>query len=266
MKIIILASGSNGNSTYIEHQGMNFLIDCGLTFKALKERLESFDIDIYNIQNIFITHEHTDHVKALAVLANKMPCLNIFITKGTYNGLKAECRERLKFNPIKYVKQEEMLSFGDLQVELIRTHHDANEPFGLIIREGNKKVVYITDTGYMEEKYLEKLQNADMYILESNYDVDVLFTSDRPYDLKERINSDHGHLSNYDSAILLGKCIGPNTKKICFAHISEDCNFYYLPEMILKAHHDIYKELGVAYQGIDFIICKREEPTGEFTL
>lgn len=264
MRIIVIASGSNGNSTYIESEGTNFLIDCGVTYKCIKERLEEFNVNIEDLQNVFITHEHIDHVKGLSILANKIPSLKVYLTKGTYQGLKYETKERLK--NVCYVGQSDDIKMGNLNVKLIRTHHDVKEPFGLVITEGEKKLVYITDTGFIEEKFFMDISNADFYIMESNYDVDVLFSSDRPFELKERINSDLGHLSNYDSALILAKVMGPRTKRILFAHISEDCNFYNLPQLILKTHLDIYDEFGLDREKIEFVFGNRHGATGEYYL
>ena len=266
MKIVVLASGSNGNATYIETKDTNMLIDCGITTSQLQSRMASKNLDINNIEKVFITHEHIDHIRALKVFAKKCPNFDLFITKGTYNKLYFDVKESCQNHVINFIVADQELYFGTTKVTVIRTHHDVAEPVGFIIEEDNKKVVYITDTGFVEDRYIEKLKNPDMLILESNYDVDLLFSSNRPYELKSRINSDHGHLSNYDSAVLASKIIGPNTNKILLAHISEDCNFYYSPDFIIKDHLETYEEIGLDTGKIEFIIGNREWVTGEWEL
>ena len=102
--------------------------------------------------------------------------------------------------------------------------------------------------------------------MESNYDVEMLWSSGRPFELKKRIDGDYGHMSNVDSAILLSRVIGPNTKDIVFAHISDDCNYYHMPQLILKEHKKIYDELGVDYSKISFAFGDRKGVTGVYEL
>ena len=266
MRIIVIASGSNGNATYMNLDGIEYLIDCGISYKALKERLEEYDINIETIGNVILTHEHIDHVKGLQMLVKKNPNIQIFSTKGTIQGLKADVRLFLTGANINYIKQLDEYQFLNHKIVFLRTHHDAKEPIGVMVLENGKKFVYITDTGYFEEKYIDDIKNPDLLVLESNYDVEVLFASNRPYELKERINSNYGHLSNYDSAIIASKVIGANTKDVVLAHVSADCNYYSIPEMIIKYHQDIYKKIGLDIGNISFVVGNRDGVTKEFIL
>ena len=121
-----------------------------------------------------------------------------------------------------------------------------------IIEGEDKSIVYITDTGYVDQKYFPLLKDANLYVMESNYDVELLWSSSRPFELKKRIDGDYGHMSNIASAVLLAKLYGPNTKQVVFAHISDDCNYYAMPNLILNEHKKIYEEIGVNYQHIEF--------------
>ena len=127
-------------------------------------------------------------------------------------------------------------------------------------------MVYITDTGYVDQSYFSILKNADMYVMESNYDVELLWSSSRPFELKKRIDGDYGHMSNITSAILLAKLIGSNTKKVVLAHISDDCNYYEMPSLILKEHKKIYEEIGADYSNIEFYFGNRFKVTGVFEI
>ena len=170
------------------------------------------------------------------------------------------------FTNISFVKGGDVLVFGDTKITIICTHHDAREPIGFVIEEGCKKFVYITDTGFVRQEYYPLLINADMYAIESNYDVELLWSSNRPFELKKRIDGDYGHMSNEASAILMSKLIGPNTKTIIYAHISDDCNYYHMPDFIKNAHKKVYNELGVDYSKIDLKCGNRSGVTGVFEI
>lgn len=265
MKIAILASGSNGNATYIESNGQGFLIDVGISSKMLVNRFESSGTDINNLKYIFITHEHGDHRKGLKVFLKAHP-LKSYLTQGTYEGLPMDYQSQLDCNEVCFIKKDDIIEIGDCKITIIQTHHDSNEPIGFIIEEFDKKLVYITDTGYVDQSYYPALSNADFYIMESNYDVELLWASQRDFYLKKRIDCDHGHMSNVDSALLLSKIVGSKTKTIVLAHISDDCNYYNMPELILKQHKQIYDEMGLDYSKIDFHFGNRNGVTGVFEL
>ena len=262
MKVSILASGSNGNATLIETANDCFLIDDGLSFKNLYSRMCECQIDIHKLTSIFITHEHTDHVAGVKVLLKRIP-LKSYLSKGTYEGLNTETREQVALNKC-LIRSGDEIVFNDCKITVLQTHHDAREPLGFVIEEGNKKVVYITDTGYVGQSYYPLLRNANMYVMESNYDVELLWSSSRPFDLKKRIDGDYGHMSNVTSAVLLSKLIGQNTKKIVLAHISDDCNYYEMPSLILKEHKKIYDEVGTDYSNVEFYFGNRFKVTGVF--
>lgn len=266
MKLVVLASGSNGNSTYIESENNKILIDCGLTFRELSSRFESAGIDLSQINIMLITHEHIDHTQCIQTICRKNPNLKLFISQGSYSHLRPNQLNGICKSQVNFVKAQDVLEFGALKIKVLPLHHDAHETIGFIITEGNKKAVYITDTGYVEEKYYAEMNNADLYIMESNYDVEMLYSSDRPFELKNRIAGDHGHMSNVDSAVLLSRLIGPNTKNIVLAHISHDCNFYDMPQIIMAAHNEVYEECGVDTSSIKFHFGSREGITGEFEL
>ncbi len=170
MKVSILASGSNGNATLIETANDSFLIDNGLSFKNLYNRICECQIDIHKLSSIFLTHEHIDHVAGVKVLLKRIP-LKCFLSKGTYDGLNSETRNQVDLNECILIKNGDEILLNDCKITVLQTHHDAREPLGYVIEEKNKKVVYITDTGYVDQSYFQLLKNADMYIMESNYDV-----------------------------------------------------------------------------------------------
>ena len=263
MKVSILASGSNGNSTCITTANESFLIDDGLSFKMLYSRMEECCNDIHNVSSIFLTHEHIDHVSGVKVLLKRVP-LKCYLSYGTYEGLNQEIKNQIEENEVEFIKNRDVILMKDCKITVIGTHHDAKEPVGYVIEEEGKKVVYITDTGYVDQVHFPILMNANMYIMESNYDVELLWSSSRPFDLKKRIDGDYGHMSNVASAVLLAKLIGPNTKRVVFAHISDDCNYYHMPKLIMNEHKKVYDEIGINYQEIEFVFANRHGVTGVF--
>ena len=208
MKVTVISSGSKGNSTLVETKSKNILIDAGISSKEIKKRLNK---DI-NIDLLFITHAHIDHIK----------------------GLKSVYKE---FKPTVFTRNEEVIEknicdityfdkpyiLDDLEVSYFNLSHDS-DCIGIKIKENNKELVYITDTGYINKKILTTIVNKDMYIIESNHDVKLLMNGKYPFFLQHRILSDKGHLSYKDCSRYLSAFNGNKTKYIVLAHLSEENN------------------------------------------
>lgn len=215
MRVKVLSSGSKGNTTYIETKNTKILIDAGNTCKYILSRLAENNIDPASIDAILITHTHIDHIKGLPVLLKKInPC--VYITE--------KMHQYMDYIENYHIIKEDTLNIKDMTIEVIKTSHDTEDSVGYIINEKDKSIVYITDTGYINHNYFEKLSNRNIYIMESNHDIEMLNNSSYPFATRQRILSDKGHLSNYDSAKYLSKFIGENTKYVLLAHLSEENN------------------------------------------
>ena len=209
MKFCVLSSGSKGNSTYLEINNHKYLIDIGVNFLYISKKLNEIGVNPHDIEGVFITHIHEDHIQGLKKFIKEVNP-TIYLTQKILDNIKIDID--------KYVLlDEETLDF----VDIIRLSHDTPECLGYIF---NDELVYITDTGYINKKYFEKLSNKKAYILESNHDVDMLMNSNKPYFLKMRILGDEGHISNKDCLYYLKQFVGDNTKYIVLAHLSEDNN------------------------------------------
>lgn len=219
MKVSVLASGSKGNCTYIETTVTKSLIDIGTTCLYIESSLKDLNIDPYSIQNIFITHTHIDHIAGLKVFIKKYHP-TIFLTQKMYNELNKI------INITDYILLNEYFVIGDLEIELFKTSHDTSDSVGYIFKSEDKEMVYVTDTGYINQKYHKLLKNKNLYIIESNHDITMLMENERyPYYLKQRIQGDKGHLSNEQAAKYICKdFIGDKTKCIMLAHLSENNN------------------------------------------
>jgi len=218
MKICVLASGSKGNSTLIQTEHSNTLIDIGMSNLYIEKQLIALSIDPDKIDNVFITHPHVDHIAGLKVFIKKHNP-TVYLTQKMYD----ELSEIINFN--NYVILDGDLYINDLNVQYFKTSHDAIDSVGYIFSNNNKEFVYVTDTGYINTKYFDLLSNKDMYVFESNHDVQMLMDNPNyPYQTKQRILSDKGHLSNKDSSYYLSKFVGDKTKYIFLAHLSEQNN------------------------------------------
>ncbi len=216
MKISVLASGSKGNCTYIETNYTKTLIDVGMSNLYIEKKLISLGINPDDINNIFITHTHVDHVAGLKVFIKKHHP-TVYLTTKMY--------EELKNDIIDYVIIEDKVVVSDLTVDYFKTSHDAPDSVGYIFKSGDKEFVYVTDTGYINFKSLKRITNKDFYTFESNHDIELLMNnSNYPYHIKQRILGDKGHLSNIQCAEYLKKIVGNKTKYIVLAHLSEQNN------------------------------------------
>ena len=240
ISFVVVGSGSKGNATLLFNEETLIQIDMGLPMRRITAALESINKNKSDLQGILITHEHTDHIKNLSMYKGKVP---IYASKGTIDYFDHE------------VVPFDSFEIGTLSVIPFMTSHDAANPVGYVVISGKTKLVYLTDSGYIPEESLDYLKDADYYIMESNHDLKMLMKSNRPAVLKRRIKGDEGHLSNVDSAIYLSELVGPKTKEIYLAHLSEECN---LPELALEAYRKTFKKKEVPYD-IDIICLKQNE-------
>jgi len=262
MKITVLASGSKGNATLIEINEDQYLIDCGLTYRQLIQRLDQQNKQLNRLKGVFITHEHRDHVSGLRVLLNKHQ-VPIYLSEGTFKGFDKRFFGEINPKLVNYLYEESMIEFNDFQVMPFYVYHDAIEPLGFKFIENQKSFVYITDTGYFPIRKYDLIRNANAYMIESNYESEMLLESNRPWMLKRRILDDTGHLSNEDSAKLLTDIIGDQTKTIILAHISEDCNL----DAIAKETHTIFfMQNKRSIEDYHVLIAKQHESLNEIII
>ena len=217
MQAKVIASGSKGNCTIILCDTTNIIIDMGISYLTLKKCLEENSLSFDSFSGVLLTHCHNDHTKGIASLL-KHTNLKVYLPEEMYESVK----EIIPYSKCIFIPDE--FEINDVEIELIHTSHDAPASVGFIIKHNNNSLVYVTDTGYINRKYLDKKKKKDMYIIESNHDEKMLMDGPYPRFLKERVISDRGHLSNKTTASYLKKLVGPNTKNIVLAHLSEKNN------------------------------------------
>lgn len=214
MKVCVLASGSKGNCTYVEQDDIKMLIDAGMNAKYINEKLKEFDVSLNDINYVIISHLHDDHISALKVVLNKSKA-TLLMPHVMYDNL-----EVIKDYP-NVILYDDDINLGNVNIKSIKSSHDSPDSRNFLIESGNKSVVYITDTGYVKAKYFSLLKNKNIYLMESNHDIEMLNNGPYPKWLKTRVIGDYGHLSNVASSFYLTKLVGNDTKKIILMHLSE---------------------------------------------
>jgi phosphoribosyl 1,2-cyclic phosphodiesterase len=236
----------------------HILIDAGISGKRTEAGLHQLDITGYDIDAIFITHEHSDHIGGLGVLARRYG-IPIFATGGTIDGiLKTSSLGKIDLDLIHVIQPDKKVVVKDLILNPMRISHDAAEPVAYRIHYGSKKIGIITDLGSFNEYTVECLKGMDALLLEANHDVNMLQVGPYPYYLKQRILGERGHLSNELAGRLLSRLLHNNLKTVLLGHLSQENN---LPELAYEA---VRVEVNMAdneFKAADFpmLVASRSE-------
>ena len=238
-KIVPLFSSSKGNSYYIQGNGSAILIDAGRNLKQLELAMAENDLSMRDVQAIFVTHEHSDHISALKVLLKRYP-IPLYASRGTLEYLA-------RYDKVPPVAQlrviENIVETGDFRVERVETSHDAAEPCGYFITTPDgRRMSVVTDTGYLTENAKLAISRSHLAVVESNHDLDMLKEGAYPYILKQRILSDNGHLSNSACAEALPDFVGAGLTRIILGHLSEENN---TPHLALNESIDSLGRAGM---------------------
>lgn len=232
VRVCVLGSGSGGNCTYVASAGTAILIDAGLSGRATAQRLAEIGVAIEAIQAVCITHEHSDHTSGLGVL-HRGGKVRLFANSGTVSGVDAKLKERqLHWNVF---STGAAFQVGDLEISPFTVPHDAYDPVGFVISQGDVRVGVVTDMGMVTGLIRERLRTCNALVIEANHDEQMLKAADRPWHLKQRIIGRQGHLSNQHAADLLVEIAGPQLKAVFLAHLSGECNS---PALALKTVSD----------------------------
>lgn len=241
LRFSVLASGSTGNAFYIESNKEKLLVDAGLSGKQMDKLFTEVHVDPTELTGILVTHEHSDHIKGLGIIARKYN-LPIYANEKTWKAMEGSIGKLSldqKFN----FGMEEVKTFSDMDIESFGVSHDAAEPMFYTFRHDGKKVALVTDLGYVSDRIKKTVEDADAYIFEANHDVGMLRMGRYPWNVKRRILGDSGHVSNEDSGLALFDIIGNRTKRIYLAHLSKDNNMKDLARMSVS---NMLEERGVA--------------------
>ncbi len=218
-KIHSLASGSRGNCLLLNGVQTNILIDVGISHKKLCSRLQALNLSLQDIDAVFITHEHKDHVSGLATFMKNCD-INVFAKEETWRNMFDWRNLRKNYCQ----RLPDSILLGDFQIEAFPVSHDAAATVGYNIYQNKIKCSVLTDVGFISSSVRNKITNSDFIVLESNHDLDMLAHSRYPEHLKQRIRSNKGHLSNDDAAWTLSHIIEQKNIKVLLAHLSEENN------------------------------------------
>ncbi len=264
MQLYSIASGSSGNCIYVGTAENGILIDAGISMKRIREGLEAQKISLEDIQAIFITHEHTDHINGLGPILRKVP-IPVYATAETISAIWE--RNNMKgipeelFHP---VRPECSISCMDMEVMPVPISHDAVNPVCYTIEANKKKIGIATDMGCYTKELVDHLKDCDSLLLEANHDINLLQVGSYPYSLKMRILSERGHLSNDASARLIQELLHPDLQYVVLGHLSKENNF---PELAYQTvayeleNNPVWNEMDT-----ELLVANRQEPTKLLTI
>ena len=265
MRFVSIASGSSGNCIYVGTEQANLLVDAGISNKRIEQGLNEIGVKGSELTGIVITHEHSDHVRGLGVLARKygVPIYGTAETLEEIKGMSSLGKMPAElFHPI---LPEVEFSIGDMTILPFSIDHGAANPVAYRISQGRKQVAVATDMGHFDQHIIDHLQGLDALLLESNHDLRMLETGPYPYYLKRRIMGDHGHLSNETAGRLLNFILHDRLKAVLLGHLSKENNY---PELALESVRCEITQGDTPYKGTDFCIevAKRDAMSEIITL
>lgn len=235
LRFCSIASGSSGNCYLVRTDDTVLLVDAGISCKKIEEGLEAAGTKLADVEALLVTHEHTDHVRGIKPLTNKLPGLEVYCTAGTWKYIEKECSAEHTT-----VTAGKDFWIGDIRCCPFTLSHDAEEPVGYSFESEGRILTILTDSGYVTDEAHELLVDSNLIVLESNHDVDTLQFCNYPYNIKRRILSDFGHLSNETTGKELCKVLDEGkwglleTPTVLLAHLSKETNFPEMAEATIK--------------------------------
>jgi len=240
-RFTILGSGSGGNCSYLETGETRLLIDAGFSARQIRQRLAGLERSPETLQGILITHEHLDHIQGLAVLCAKLR-LPIYCNRLTRDAIEDALHASLDY---RLFATGESFEIGDVTVETFAVPHDAQDPVGFLLRVETGNIGFLTDLGHATRLVVERVRPANVLVLETNHDPRLLQEDTRrPWSVKQRILSRHGHLSNEAAAAVVEETASGGLRHLCLGHLSRDCN---RPELALEAVGARLRALGATH-------------------
>ena len=234
MNIASIASGSNGNCYYLENNDDAILVDAGISARQIVARMARLGLSVSKLRGVFISHEHSDHVRGLDAFTRRY-AVPVFMTQKTYSSYGKIVRD----SSLNFFSPGMQVQLGKICIHPFLKSHDAAEPCSFSVSSGSKTVAVMTDIGCKCASVTSHIRNADAVFLESNYDDDMLRTGYYPPYLKARIASDSGHLSNIQASSLLLEHASSRLKHVFLSHLSANNN---TPELALGAFHHFIKK------------------------
>lgn len=262
LKFCSLSSGSSGNSLLVSTEKTKLLIDAGFSGKQTEKLLLDAKVIPETIDAILITHEHTDHIKGAGVLSRKYN-IPILANEETWLAMIDKVG-KIKENNIIVFKNDFDFTLRDIDIHPFSTYHDSANSCGFAMYKDNKKISIMTDTGFVNQRMKDIITGSDLFFIESNHDLEMLKNGSYPYELKRRIMSTRGHLSNDDCAITLAEVLSGKDEKIILAHLSSDNN---TADLAFNSVNNYLKSLGLdTSRDIQLSLASRSDISNEILL
>lgn len=265
MELFSIASGSSGNCICVGNDRSHVMIDAGVSGKRIEAGMNTYDYTTPDMDGILITHEHSDHIMGLGVIARKYG-LPIYATRGTVDAiLTSSSVGKIDTDLFHVIEAGVEFAVGDLTIMPMSISHDAADPVAYLLTDGTRRIGVVTDLGVYNEEIIRQMQGLDAVLVEANHDINMLQVGSYPYPLKQRILGEKGHLSNEASGQLLGRILHDNMKHILLGHLSKENNYAQL------AYETVRLEISLGdnpYRGNDFPIevARRDGPSGLVTV
>lgn len=259
MRFIPLFSGSSGNSQLLEAGETRLLIDAGVAGKMLENALRRLNTDPQGLNGILISHDHIDHTRGAGVLSRRYG-LPVYANKGTWDAMPSAVGD-IPFRSIRLFRTNQDFYIGDINITPFRTPHDAAEPVGFSFVYKGKKLVCMTDIGCVRDDMAEQAEGANLVYIEANHDIEMLKTGPYPYQLKKRILSDSGHLSNESCGSALARLYKSGVRNAVLGHLSHENN---TPLKALETVKNVLRSYGIEDMAVT--VAERDEITGIFEI
>lgn len=234
--IISISSSSSGNSYIVKSDSTTLILDVGIAGKKIKNVISECGIAPETVAGILLTHEHSDHVKSIRLIAKTYSSAEVIASHGTMTNCKNI--EHVSDEQKHTLSANEEIMIGDIKVRAFKLSHDASEPIGYSFIKNNTQITVVTDTGIITDEIFEELKKADVLVLEANHEVNILKCGDYPYYLKRRILGEEGHLSNVTAGETLCRMLDTREKKtvpkIMLGHLSSENNTPMQAELTIK--------------------------------
>jgi len=241
VEFTILGSGSNGNCAYLECGSTRLLIDAGFSARQIRERLAEIGRAPESLSGILLTHEHTDHTNGLGTLCGKLP-IPIYCNRLTKEAVEMQFKAKFDF---RIFRTRDSFEVGEIGVETFEVPHDAYDPVGFMLRAANCQIGFLTDLGHATKLVIERVRRSNVLVLETNHDMKLLQDDlKRPWSVKQRILSRHGHLSNEAAATVLEELVSADLRHVYLGHLSRDCN---KPELARSVVTNRLTKIGAAH-------------------
>jgi phosphoribosyl 1,2-cyclic phosphodiesterase len=258
IQLTILGSGSGGNCAYLETEQARILVDAGLSGRQIRLRMATLARAPETLTGVLITHEHSDHIAGLARLAGRLD-LPIYCNRLTKEAIEAQLNITVN---AQIFTTGSSFDIGDVTVDTFAIPHDAYDPVGFLVHTAAGNIGFVTDLGHATKLVVERIRAANVLLLEANHDVKMLQEDPRrPWSLKQRILSRHGHLSNDSAADVVEQILSPSLRRLYLGHLSRDCN---RPELALQAVAERLARLGGAHVLVE--PTSQDTPNATFVL